>query len=127
MRIAANDARFALPETGLGFIPGAGATQLLPRVIGEAKSLHMIITGVWLNANQAFDCGLVDQIVSREDLARTSQERADLIASYPAISTRYIKEAVIRGASLTLQQSIQIERHLANVTFTKASYSKIQS
>lgn len=60
IRIASEDTRFGLPEVGLGIIPAAGGTQTLPRVIGRARALEMLLTNRWMTAEEAYQCGLVN-------------------------------------------------------------------
>src|SRR5438046_3034324 len=64
--VAADDARFALPETGLGMIPGVGGTQTLPRKAGTAAALDLVLTGRWLDARAALAAGLVGRVRSEE-------------------------------------------------------------
>ena len=67
-RIAADDARFALPEVTLGYIPSAGGTQTLARLVPPGVAAHLILTGEPINAAAAFRCGLVDAVVSEPEL-----------------------------------------------------------
>ena len=71
--IAADDARFGQPEIKLGIIPGAGGTQRLPRAVGKAKAMDMILTGRMMNAEEAERAGLVSRIVPRRQAASTKR------------------------------------------------------
>ncbi|MDO8688031.1 MAG: enoyl-CoA hydratase/isomerase family protein, partial [Dehalococcoidales bacterium] len=68
IRIASEDAQFGLPEVGLGIIPAAGGSQTLPRVVGRARALEILLTGRWLKAEEAYRLKLVNQIVARDSL-----------------------------------------------------------
>lgn len=113
IRIASKDVRFGLPEPALGIIPAAGATQTLPRVIGRVRSLEMLFTNRWLNAEEAFEAGIVNKIVPREELIGVAFDMAKKIASYSKIAVINAKEAVLRGIDLTLEQGLELERRLA--------------
>jgi enoyl-CoA hydratase/carnithine racemase len=110
IRIASEDARFGLPEVGLGIIPAAGATQTLPRIIGRAKALEMLLTPRWLNAEEAYRFGLVSKVVSREKLYETAEEMAQKMASYHPMAVRSAKEAVVRGLDLPLAEGLDLEK-----------------
>ena len=113
LRIASEDVRFGLPEPSLGIIPAAGGTQTLPRTIGRAKSLEMLLAGRWLDAQEALAAGLINRVVSREDLFATAEDTARKIASLPRLAVRYAKEAVSRGGDLSLGEGLNLERRLA--------------
>ncbi|MBN2099450.1 MAG: enoyl-CoA hydratase/isomerase family protein [Dehalococcoidia bacterium] len=113
LRIASEDARFGLPEVTLGIIPAAGGSQTLPRTVGRAKSLEMLLTNRWIDAREAMSAGLVNRVVPRQDLIPTVERLATQLASKPRLLTRCIKEAVSRGASLSLQEGLDMERRLA--------------
>ena len=114
IRIASEDARFGLPEVGLGIIPAAGATQTLPRIIGRAKALEVLLTARWLNAEEAYRFGLVNRVVSRGKLYETAEEMAQKIASYHPMAVRSAKEAVVRGLDLTLAEGLDLEKKLSS-------------
>ena len=97
IRIASEDARFGLPEVGLGIIPAAGATQTLPRTVGRARALEMLLTNRWIKGEEACKIGLVNQIVPRENLLQVAEEMAKKIASYNPVAVRNAKQAVMRG------------------------------
>lgn len=113
IRIASEDARFGLPEVGMGIIPAAGGTQTLPRVIGRGRAMEMLLTNRWLSAGKAYQFGLVNRVVSKEKLIETAEEVAKRIASYDALAVRYCKEAVVRGLELRLSEGLDLEKRLA--------------
>jgi len=113
LRIASKDAQFGTPEVGLGIIPAAGATQTLPRTVGRSKALEMLLTGHWLNAEEAHRVGLVNQVVPRDELLPTAKEIARKIASYDQTAVRNAKQAITRGLDLTLNEGLKLEKRLA--------------
>jgi enoyl-CoA hydratase len=121
IRITSEDARFGLPEVGLGIIPAAGATQTLPRVVGRGKALEMLLTNYWMSAEEAFRFGLVNQMVPRNKLLETAEEMARKIASYSPMAVRNAKQAVVRGSDLTLTEGLYLEKRLASELASVAS------
>jgi enoyl-CoA hydratase len=116
LRIASEEARFRLPEVGLGIIPGAGGTQTLPRTIGAARSLDLLLTGRWMDSAEAFAVGLVNRVVPREGLLDAARGMAAAIAVLDPVAVRYAKQAVVRGADLRLEEGLALERRLAAET-----------
>ncbi len=112
IRVAADDARFGLPEVGLGIIPAAGGTQTLPRIVGRAKALEMLLTNRWIDAKEAFLAGLVNRVVPKDQLHRVVEEMANLLASYDPLALRCAKEAIVRGRDLCLEQGLGLEKRL---------------
>ena len=114
IRIASQDARFGLPEVGLGIIPAAGGTQTLPRTIGRARALEMLLTNHWVSSEEAYNIGLVNKVVPRDRLIETAEEMARKIAFYDPIAVRNAKQAVVRGLDLPLPQGLDLERRFAS-------------
>lgn len=113
IRVAAADARLGLPETALGLIPGGGGTQRLARLIGTGRALDLILTGEALNAQRAFDVGLVTRLApTREDAIAEAVRLADVIAERAPLATAYAKEAVLAGAALPLKEGLRLEKSL---------------
>jgi enoyl-CoA hydratase len=113
IRIASEDARFGLPEVGLGIIPAAGGTQNLPRLIGKAKALEMLLTNRWVEAEEALRIGLVNRLVPKEQLLENAEEIGKKIASHDPVAVRYAKQAVLRGLELPLNEGLDLEKRLA--------------
>ncbi len=88
IRIASATATFGQPEINLGIIPGWGGTFRLPRVIGEGRAMDLILTGRSISAEEALQYGLVSKVVPHEELKKTAQELADLLASKPPVALR---------------------------------------
>jgi enoyl-CoA hydratase len=113
MRIASSDTRFGLPEMGLGIIPAAGGTQTLPRAIGSARALEMLLTNRWISGPEALKFHLVNQLVPRDALTPTVEEMARRIAAFDPAAVRSAKQAVRRGLDMRLAEGLQLERKLA--------------
>jgi enoyl-CoA hydratase len=121
IRIASEDARFGLPEVGLGILPAAGGTQTLPRTIGRANALEMLLTNRWLSAEEAYRFGLINRVVPREKLLDTAEEMARTIVSFSPAAVRKAKEAVVRGMDLRLPEGLDLEKRLASELRWKSS------
>lgn len=94
LRIASENARFGLPETGLGIIPGGGGTQRLPRLVGLGKAKELILTGEIITAAEAERIGLVNRVVPQEKLLEAVRETARKILSRGPLATRLAKLAL---------------------------------
>lgn len=115
VRIASSDAIFALPEVGLGLIPGAGGTQRLPRVVGMANALRIILTGERINASAALEMGLVATITSRGAVLDTALEWATRMSLGTPWAIAYAKECVRRASDLALADGLSLESDLATI------------
>jgi enoyl-CoA hydratase len=113
IRIASSDAQFGLPETALGIIPAAGATQTLPRATGRAKALEMLLTGRWINAEEALKAGLVNHVVERAGLFEFAEKMAADIQSHDPLLVKKVKQAVKRSIDLPLSEGLLMEKRLA--------------
>ena len=111
-RIAAEDAQLGLPEASLGFIPAAGGSQTLPRVVGQSAASAMLLTAERVSARRTLDIGLVHDVVAPEDLLDRSEELARELAAMDRRALGYAKEAVISGEDLTLADGLSLERRL---------------
>ena len=112
LRLAAEDAQFALPEAGLGIIPAAGGSQTLPRAIGVAGAMEMLLTGRWVSAREALRLKLVNRVVSKANLLTVAERLARKIATYEPLAVSYAKQAVVGGLDLSLEQGLELERRL---------------
>ena len=97
IRICSEKAQFGAPEVKLGIIPGDGGTQRLPRLVGQGRAMEMIITGDFIDAQEAYRIGLVNKVFPPEKLKEEAMELAKKIASRPPLAVRYAKEAVNRS------------------------------
>jgi enoyl-CoA hydratase len=108
LRIASETSRFGLPQIKAGVIPAEGGTQRLARLVGMGKALEMILTGEWIDAQEALRIGLVNGIVPRGEVSNTVMALAKDMASKSPISTRYAKEAICKGMDLKLDQGLRL-------------------
>lgn len=115
IRLASEDTQFGLPEVGLGIIPAAGGSQTLPRIIGRAKALEILLTGRWIKAKEALRLKLVNQVVSRKELLPKAERLANKIAAYSPTAVSYAKQAIIRGLDLSLKQGLELEAKLGGL------------
>lgn len=115
-RIAADTTVMGLTETGLGIIPGAGGTQRLPRLIGEAKALELILTAKRLTAEEAMTCGLVTRVAEADALIDTTADFAERILANAPIALQQAKFAVRNGMNVDLQTGLTIERKAYEIT-----------
>lgn len=115
--IAADNARFALPEITLATIPGAGGTQRLTRAVGKAKAMEMILSGRPMFADEAERCGLVSRVVALADLQQEAMALASKIAGFSQPVVALAKECVNRAFESSLSEGILYERRMAYVTF----------
>ena len=118
IRVASEDAQFGVPEMGLGIIPAAGGSQTLPRVMGMAPALEVLLTGRWIKAEEAHRLKLVNQVVSRGDLLPTAERLAGQIKTYDKTAINYAKQATTRGLDLGLERGLGLETNLANYLLT---------
>ncbi len=114
IRIAAEHARLGQPEITIGFMPGAGGTQRLPRFVPRAKAAEMLLTGNQIDAQEAYRIGLVSRVVPLAELMPTANEIANTICQRGPLGVRASKEAMIRGCSMPLEDGLQLERLLSN-------------
>jgi enoyl-CoA hydratase/carnithine racemase len=113
LRIAAEDALFGLPETALGLIPAAGGTQTLPRCIGMAAALDLLLTGRRLSAAEAFALGLVTQVVLRHQLMEQARLTLERILRAGPAALASAKRAVQEGMDLPMAGALALEERLA--------------
>jgi enoyl-CoA hydratase len=115
--IAADTAKFGQPEIKLGIIPGAGGTQRLPRAIGKAKAMDLVLTSRMMDAAEAERAGLVSRIVPAAELLATALAAAETINEMSNASVLMAKESVNRAFEGTLADGIMFERRLFHSLF----------
>jgi cyclohex-1-ene-1-carboxyl-CoA hydratase len=115
--VAAESAKFALPEIKLAMLPGAGGTQRLPRAIGKAKAMDMCLSARMLDAFEADRCGLVSRVVPDAELLDRTLALATQIASFSQPALAAIKESVNRAWESSLSEGILFERRELHARF----------
>lgn len=109
IRIASDNAMFALPETGLGIIPSFGGTQRLPRLINKGMAKEMLYTGRRISADEALRFGLVNAVYTQDELMEKAMELANRVAKNAPIAVRAAKRAVNDGIQVSIEKGIDIE------------------
>ena len=112
IRIAADSARFGLPEVGLGLLPGWGGTQRLTRTVPLAKAMELVLMGTIITAEEACRIGLVNKTVPYEELMPTAREWAGIIAEKAPLATQAVKQAMLRGLGMNLEEGMKLEQAL---------------
>jgi enoyl-CoA hydratase len=116
--IAADTAKFGLPEITLGTLSGIGGTQRLTKLIGRAKAMEMCLTGRTMDAREAEQSGLVARVVPAAELMAEAVKTAEKIASYSRLAAMMVKEAVHRADETPLQEGLRFERRLFQASFS---------
>ena len=115
--IAADTAKFGQPEIRLGIIPGAGGTQRLPRAVGKAKAMDMVLTSRMMDAAEAERAGLVSRVVPLAELMNVALAAAQSINELSGMSMMMAKESVNRAFEGTLADGVMFERRLFHSLF----------
>lgn len=118
--IAAESARFGQPEIKLGIIPGAGGTQRLPRAIGKAKAMDLILSARTMDAHEAERAGLVSRVVPAERVLEEALAVAANIAEFSLPAVMMAKEAIQRAYEAPLSDGLLFERRLFHALFATA-------
>lgn len=116
-RVAGEKAVFGQPEILLGIIPGGGATQRLPRLVGASRAKELMITGRQVRSDEALRIGLADEVVANEQLHDRAYALAAEIAKGALVAQALVKQAVDRGLGQTLADGLTLERHLFTEVF----------
>jgi enoyl-CoA hydratase/carnithine racemase len=112
IRIAADDASFALPEVSRGTLPGAGGTQRLSRMIGMGRALDMLLSAERMDATEAMRIGLITRLTTRSQLLAQTQTLAEHIAAHAPLAVVFAKEAMRKGAASDFATGMKYEADL---------------
>jgi len=115
IRIASENAIFGQPETGLGIIPGFGGTQRLARLVGMGRAKEMIFTCENIDAQEAYRIGLVNKVVSKEELYETANAMAKKIISKGSYANAVAKAAINNGYDMDIKNAVEMEANLFGV------------
>jgi len=118
--IAADTARFGQPEIKLGVIPGAGGTQRLPRAVGKAKAMDLILTGRMMDAAEAERSGLVSRVIPAGQVLEEAINVGNQLGALSIPSLMMAKEAVNRAYEVPLSEGLLFERRLFHALFATA-------
>jgi len=121
LRFAAEgDYRMGLPEVTLGLLPGNGGTQRLPRLVGATRALEMMITGRTITPAEAVQIGMVNRLFPAGELLAGTMKYARKLASSATLAVGRIKQAVMEGMDLPLDEALKLERDLMAPLFDTA-------
>ncbi len=109
IRVASENAAFGLPEARLGLIPGFAGTQRLPRIVGRAKAIEMLLTADQIGAEEALRLGLVNRVVPLSELRETCMKIAEKIMSNAPLAVKYALEAVNEGFEKPFDEACKVE------------------
>jgi len=119
-RIIAENATIGFPEINRGVIAGGGTTQRIPRLIGKAKALELLLFGNILSADDALKIGLVNKVSKSDELMRDAKEYAKELAKKPPVVVRCTIDSIIRGLDTTIDKALEIEaENIAKVISTE--------
>lgn len=117
LRLASTNAKFGLPEAGLGLIPGWGGTQRLPRLVGAGRALELILSGKTIGAGEALRMGLVNAVTEPAALLSTAREWLSAILTKAPLSLAGALEAVRKGMDQPLDQGLETEAEVFSRLF----------
>jgi len=109
LRIASDRSQLGQPEVSLGLLPGYGATQRLPRLVGKGTALELLLTGDAISASRAFEIGLVNKVVPADQLMETGRKILLKILSKSPLALKYVLQCVHRGLNMPLAEGLQLE------------------
>ncbi|KPJ60039.1 MAG: hypothetical protein AMJ46_08915 [Latescibacteria bacterium DG_63] len=118
IRVASEKAKLGQPELNLGLIPGYAGTQRLTRLVGKGRSMELILSGRFVDAQEAYQIGLVNKVTSPEELMPTCEEMAKVFVSKPALAVRYAMEAIDEGSQVSLEEGSYIEANMFGLCFS---------
>jgi enoyl-CoA hydratase/carnithine racemase len=125
IRVASENAILGFPEVSMGFFPGGGGTQRLPRLIAPAIAMEMLMTGKRLHAHEANLVGLVNRVVPIGESLTAAREIAASICQAGPLSVRGVKEAVIKGLNaMTLEEGLSLEKGIAQAIYSSEDFAE---
>ena len=124
IRIASENAKFGQPEINIGIFPGAGGTQRLPHLVGWGRSKELIYTGRIIDASEAEKIGLVDKVVTQDELESTVNELAKTIASKSQIIIKLAKQSINVGMYTNLPDGLSYEKSTFGLCFATEDHSE---
>ena len=109
LRVASEKAKFGQPEINLGLIPGFGGTQRLLRLVGRGAALELCLTGAPINAQRAYELGIVNRVVAPDVLDEAVNTLADQLAATAPLAAAGILDAVLQGGEIAIDQGLEFE------------------
>ncbi|UCC16171.1 MAG: enoyl-CoA hydratase/isomerase family protein [Dehalococcoidales bacterium] len=124
IRVASENAQLGLTEVTLGLLPGWGGTQRLPRLVPFAVAADMMIMGRRVKADEALAIRLVHEVVPLENLMETAKARAEKIAESAPLAVQGVKEAMLRGIEMSLEDGLALERELGRTVNSSKDFAE---
>ena len=118
IRIAGNKAKFGQPEVGLGIMTGFGGSQRLARLVGTGIAKEILFTGDLINAERAYEIGLVNRVVDSTEVLEEAKKMAKTIAAKSSLGVQFSKKSVNEGVNLDLDQALSLETELFGCLFS---------
>lgn len=112
VRIASTESKLGQPEISLGIMPGGGATQRLPRLVGEGQAMRLILSGDVIDAEEAAEIGLVDEVCLPDALDEAVYDLAESMAAHSSVALEFAKKAVQASSRMNLEAGIEYEAEL---------------
>ena len=116
--IAGESAKFGQPEVKIGIIPGGGGTQRLARAVGKYKAMRYVLTGDIMSARDAYEMGLVSELVADAQVEQRAIDMAKQIAELSPLAMEQAKEAVLRGMDASLDTGLALETKAIQILFS---------
>ena len=116
--VAGESARFGQPEVKIGIIPGGGGTQRLTRAIGKYKAMKYVLTGDLFTAREAFEMGLVSEVVPDPEVEGRAIDLARQLAALPPLALQLAKESVLAGMEAPLSTALALETKSIQILFS---------
>ena len=124
IRIASENAKFGQPEINLGITPGFGGTQRLPRAVGDGWAKYLVLSGRHVRADEALRIGLVQAVVTKDELMTQAMQLAEELAGKSPLAMRYCKAAVLAASNSDITTGQAIERDLFALSFASEDQSE---
>ena len=112
LRVASDEAVFAMDQIKFGMMPWDGGTQRLPRLVGRGRGAAMVLTGMTVGAEEALGMGLVHAVFAKDTLQDEALGLAHKIAGHAPVALEYAKETISKGMDMTLDQGLRLEQDL---------------
>ncbi len=111
-RVCGKGVFFGFPEITLGLMPGAGGTQMLPRLIGRSRAIYMMLSGKFFSAEEVYRMGAVDKVVERKNVMNAARNIAAELCNHNSKATQYLLKAVDEGLDMSLMDGWELEQKL---------------
>jgi enoyl-CoA hydratase/carnithine racemase len=124
IRIASENASLGFPEVTLGVFPGGGGTQRLPRLIPPGLAAEMLFTGRRIDAQEAYRIGLVNKVVPVGEALAEAKALAETICQAGPLAVRAVKESMVRGANMTLEEGLRLEESFTQYVTSTGDFTE---